>query len=266
MSTRGDDVFELTGRMLTVSILRVLDADLDQLLPALAAHVEAAPAFFDGMPVVIDAAGVAESGLPKLWLSELAQHLWQHGVVPVGVVAGDPHLEALAAEAGLGVLRRPGGRASRGATGAGPGEAALGRSAEGEPRSADDASADATAAAPEPEVAETASGRIVTQPVRSGQQIYARGGDLVVLAGVSAGAEVLADGNVHVYGNLRGRALAGVQGDRGARIFCRQLNAELLAVAGCYQVSDQLDERLRGKAVQVWLDGDALHIEAMDNG
>jgi len=104
---------------------------------------------------------------------------------------------------------------------------------------------------------------VVSTPVRSGQQIYARGGDLVVLAPVSAGAEVLADGHLHVYGALRGRALAGVQGDREARIFCQQLGAELLSIAGSYMVSERLPPEMMGRAVQVRLDGEHLRIEAL---
>ena len=103
-----------------------------------------------------------------------------------------------------------------------------------------------------------ATARVVTQPVRSGQQIYARGGDLVVAAPVSAGAEVMADGHIHIYGSLRGRALAGVQGGQDARIFCQALEAELVAVAGEYQLSDQMDPSLRGSAAMVSLQGDTL--------
>ncbi len=99
-----------------------------------------------------------------------------------------------------------------------------------------------------------------TAPVRSGQQVYAQGRDLVVAAGVGAGAEVIADGSVHVYGALRGRALAGAQGDEKARIFCREFHAELVAIAGRYRVIEEVPRELRGKAVQVWLEADSLHL------
>lgn len=95
--------------------------------------------------------------------------------------------------------------------------------------------------------------RVISQPVRGGQQVYAEG-DLVLLAPVSAGAEVMADGHIHCYAPLRGRALAGVQGDVNARIFCRELNAELVAIAGHYRIADDLKaDPLWGKAVQVAL-------------
>src|SRR5207237_3532700 len=88
--------------------------------------------------------------------------------------------------------------------------------------------------------------RLITQPVRSGTQIYARGTDLVVTAPVSAGAEIMADGNIHVYAALRGRALAGADGDVEARIFCSRLEAELISIAGRYLVSDQIPPEHRG--------------------
>ena len=104
----------------------------------------------------------------------------------------------------------------------------------------------------------------MTTPVRGGQQLYAAGTDLVLTAGVNQGAEVLADGHVHVYGPLRGRALAGARGNRDARIFTTCLEAELLSIAGTYRViDDSLPEGLRGKPAQVYLDGDSLKIEPL---
>ena len=102
-----------------------------------------------------------------------------------------------------------------------------------------------------------AATRIVTEPVRSGTQIYARGGDLIVTAAVSAGAEVMADGNIHVYGRLRGRALAGAAGDTAARIFCTRLEAELVSIAGRYLVSEQLPAEYQGGPAQIALVDDA---------
>ena len=100
--------------------------------------------------------------------------------------------------------------------------------------------------------------------VRSGQQIYADNRDLTVLTAVGAGAEVIADGSIHIYGALRGRALAGANGNTAARIYCREFNAELVAVAGTYKVLEDIPQALRGKAVQVWLEDGQLHIAALD--
>jgi septum site-determining protein MinC len=100
-------------------------------------------------------------------------------------------------------------------------------------------------------------------PVRSGQQVYAQGRDLTVCAPVGAGAEVIADGSIHIYGALRGRALAGATGLASARIFCRDFNAELVAIAGTYKVLEEVPKHLIGKAVQIWLENDSLRIEEL---
>jgi len=117
-------------------------------------------------------------------------------------------------------------------------------------------------AAPAPVIAAGAVNRtkVITQPVRSGTQVYARGGDLIVLASVSPGAEVIADGHVHIYGALRGRAIAGASGDTEARIFIGKLEAELLCVAGHYLVSEAIEADYIGKSVQVTLVDDRLTI------
>jgi septum site-determining protein MinC len=118
--------------------------------------------------------------------------------------------------------------------------------------------------APTPADPQSSSALVISRPLRSGQRVYARHTDLVVIGMVSPGAEVIADGNVHVYGPLRGKAMAGARGDTSARIFTTHLDAELLAVAGVYRVvEDKLDANLHGKPALVRLDGDTLRIEAL---
>jgi septum site-determining protein MinC len=102
---------------------------------------------------------------------------------------------------------------------------------------------------------------LVDRPIRSGQRLYAAGGDLTIVGPVSSGAELMADGNIHVYGPLRGRVIAGLKGDIGARIFCRSLEAELVSVAGHYRVSENIPMDLKGRSVQVFLDHEVLRIE-----
>lgn len=109
----------------------------------------------------------------------------------------------------------------------------------------------------------TRQSKVITRPIRSGQQVYAEGTDLIILAQVSEGAEVIADGNIHVYGALRGRALAGVKGDTSARIFCQQMDAELIAIAGNFLLSDNFDDALRGKPVQISLSDERLVTELL---
>jgi septum site-determining protein MinC len=116
--------------------------------------------------------------------------------------------------------------------------------------------------APAPAV--RASTLMLETPVRSGQTIANPGGDVVVLGSVSSGAEIIAGGSIHVYGTLRGRAIAGTTGQARARIFCRKLEAELLAIDGLYCTADTMDSALRGKPAQAWLEGDAMRIAALD--
>lgn len=112
-----------------------------------------------------------------------------------------------------------------------------------------------------PEPAKTS--KIITKPVRSGQQVYAEGSDLIILGSVSGGAEVLADGNIHIYGSLRGRALAGVNGDHSARIFCSNNQAELVSISGHFLVSDSLESQAWKQAAQFYLMDETLHVGAL---
>lgn len=105
--------------------------------------------------------------------------------------------------------------------------------------------------------------QLITRPVRSGQQIYARDTDLIVMGPVGPGAEVIADNNIHVYGPLRGRALCGVSGNTETRIFCQSLEAELVSVAGNFRLLENIPEDLRGKPAQIWLDNERLTIEPL---
>lgn len=133
-------------------------------------------------------------------------------------------------------------------------EPALGRAAEPGPDSP----------APLARAPQSASALVITKPLRSGQRVYARNSDLIVIGMVSQGAEVIADGNIHVYGPLRGKAMAGARGDASARIFTTELDAELLAVAGVYRVVEaRLDASLRNRPALVRLDGDSLRIESL---
>lgn len=114
------------------------------------------------------------------------------------------------------------------------------------------------------EVAASSTAMVIDKPLRSGQHVYAKGRDLVVLAMVNPGAEIMADGHIHVYAPLRGKAIAGAKGDTSARIFTHSLEAELLSIAGVYRTSDApLPKEVAGKAAQVWLVGDKLVMLAL---
>jgi septum site-determining protein MinC len=105
---------------------------------------------------------------------------------------------------------------------------------------------------------------VIDQPVRSGQSVVFERGDVTILGSVASGAEVMAGGSVHIYGTLRGRAIAGLAGNSKARIFCRKLQAELIAIDGVYQTADDMPANLIGKAVQAWLDGEQMRITPLD--
>ncbi len=220
--------FELKGSLFTLTVLHLFRLDRPAIERYLAEKIKQAPSFFNNTPVVIDLEGLAEpkDGADLRGLYEL---LRGHGMIPVGIRNGGPKFQAAARLAGIPVL--PESRASGAAKKPEP-------SAPGAPRT-----------------------RIINHPVRSGQEIYAPDGDLVILGAVSDGADVVADGNIHVYGALRGRALAGVKGDVEAWIFCQSLEAQLVSIAGRDRLSDQLDPSEGNRAVQIHLKEERLIIE-----
>ena len=240
------------GALFTVMVVRagmLRDPDFAR---ELAEQVQRSPRFFQNAPVVLDlkdATGFAEAA-EFAFAGDL---LREHTLALVGVQNAEPAQLAAAAAAGLASFAPSATAPIRRQTRAspdGPGPDS--------PRS--DSPIGATGTAPAPPLLARAATRIVAEPVRSGTQIYARGGDLIVTAAISPGAEVMADGNIHVYGPLRGRALAGAAGDTGARIFCTRLEAELVSIAGRYLVSEQLPAEHQGGAVQIALLDDRLTI------
>ncbi len=237
-------VVELKGSVFTLPILVVKSSDLVAIEQELTKHLSNALKFFQNAPVVIDLAKLQDQNA-ELDFSELLQILGRQQIIPVGVRNGSSQQNALAISAGMAVLK--GG--------------ALQPIAENTPAKAPDknlATENVTETQSAPLYRRT---KIVTQPVRSGTQIYAAGSDLIVMAPVNAGAEIIADGNIHVYSTLRGRALAGVRGDEGARIFCHSLEAELLAIAGNFRVFENgPGAELKSKPVQSYLDGEQLII------
>ncbi len=242
--------FQLRGGSFTVLVLRISDPKDAAMFQSIADKVAQAPNFFRHAPVVIDLQDMASS--PPFNIAELGRRLRQHQLVPIGIQNATEEQIKAATNAGLSLF--PEGRKAPLAT---PTE----MSAPARER-----------VAPEPddrecgrraEASASGSALVVTQPVRSGQRIYAHGTDLVVLSSISPGAELLADGHIHVYGALRGRALAGVSGDTKARIFCHSLEAELVSVAGYWRVREDLPDGLIGKAVQIALSGERLSVEAL---
>jgi septum site-determining protein MinC len=278
----------------TLYAIRVVlhSADPERLNAALAKRMADAGSFFENEPVVIDASRVEEA----IDWAALVGALRGHNLPPIGVVAEGANLAAPRA-AGLTPveLSTPAARPAQVIDTAPPNdvatpvpsvpaaaveiapapttaaEAPAEKAAEpATPKSAAEplperaAASTTSAASPTPAAPQSSSALVITRPLRSGQRVYARHTDLVVIGMVSQGAEVIADGNVHVYGPLRGKAMAGARGDTSARIFTTHLDAELLAVAGVYRVvEDKLDRSLHNQPALVRLDGDTLRIEAL---
>jgi len=243
-----------------IANLRIRQLDIERLASEMRERVERAPKLFEHAAVILDFGGLMRCP-DAATARRLLEALAATGVLPVGLAYGTSEIEALARELGLPLLAKFREQYER--AGAEPAaEPAPAPPARAAARQPEPAPAPAPAAAAPAAPAQT--GLVHRQPVRSGQQLYAQGRDLTLLATVGAGAEVIADGSVHVYGALRGRALAGAQGDVNARIFCREFHAELVAVAGHYKVLEEIPKALLGRAVQVWLDGDTLHLAALD--
>ena len=258
MSTAVDyaQAGELKIGQVGIANLRVRTLDVAQLVTEMRERVQRAPKLFGRAAVILDFGGLSKT--PDVASARaLLEGLRAAGVLPVALAYGTREIEELSVELGLPLLAKF--RAQYERADASPEPSAQ--------QPAPQPAARAAKAEPAPTAAAPANGEpgvMHATPVRSGQQVYADNRDLTVLSTVGAGAEVIADGSIHIYGALRGRALAGAQGNPKARIFCREFHAELVAVAGNYKVLEDIPKELRGKAVQVWLDGDTLRIEQLD--
>lgn len=238
--------------MLSVSLLRIYTNDLDQIAQTLRDHLIQA-ALLRELPVALDLQVqiIDVDGLLAICRKE---HL-----KVIGAVRGAASMEAAVRRTGLAVIRDPGGKGD--VVEVPVSDLPAAPPPPSQPESAPVAAEPASAA---PLAAEPFAVKVHNTPVRSGQQLYIRQGDLTLTAPVGAGAEVIADGNVHIYGVLRGRAIAGAQGDTNARIFCHSLQAELVAIAGIYVVADDIPAQVRGKPVHIKLDGERLDFQALD--
>jgi septum site-determining protein MinC len=234
---------ELKSAALTLMALVLKTTDLAQLADELSQRASAMPGLFDDEPVVVDLSFVREAEEP-IDFNVLVVLLMQHGMRPVAVRGGVA--EQMAAALACGLLEAP--------EGARP----------------------ALREVPAPEVIERVVEKIVEvqlpalpplvidKPLRSGQQVHAEGRDLIVLALVSFGAEVSADGDIHVYAPLRGRAHAGQSGNTAARIYCQCMQAQVLAIAGVVRTTDvALPDGIAGQAAMVRLDGEQLVVERL---
>ncbi|QDQ40757.1 septum site-determining protein MinC [Legionella geestiana] len=235
--TVKSQAFRLKGRLYTLTVLHVQDANPETIALQLAELTAKAPRLFEHAPLVLDVSAFDDATLD---INAIVDAVRGCGLFPVALQGAMPGLTHAAKQLGLGVLNSS--------------------STNDKPLEMhDEAMPQTVAASAVP--SEGGRNKTITAPVRSGQQVVGKGGDLIVAASVSHGAELLADGNIHVYGPLRGRALAGISGDRSARIFCQSLEADLVSIAGFYRLSDAIQPFDR--PCQIYLEGDSLQIEPL---
>jgi len=213
--------------------MHLLDPTPEAIDRQLSKTITETPELFRNMPIVIDLQKL-DDWPEAIDFAELNAPLREYGLIPVGVSNGSEKLQQAARMAGLGSLS-----------------------------GVKKASSAAKKTPPKAQAESFEPSMIIKQPVRSGQRIYAKGADLIVQASVSNGAEIIADGNIHIYGNLRGRAIAGAQGNKNARIFCQSLQAELVSIAGNYRLNDSLNIDPASGPFVIWLDEEQLTIDRM---
>jgi septum site-determining protein MinC len=229
-------------------------------LVALDAQIARAPGFFDARPVILDL-GLLPSTEPDV--AALIQDLADRGIRIIGTEGAHPSWAGVAKWGGP--LGPPGGMAVAGASNRPAGRPiAVPEQPIPAPGPVPDVVAPGPLPAPAPNPQADNSPLLVEHALRSGQQVVHEAGDVTILGAVAWGAEVIAGGSIHVYGALRGRAIAGFSGNKGARIFCRRLEAEFLAIDGLYRTAEEWDPALHGRPAQAWLEGETLLLASMD--
>lgn len=245
--------------MYTFMSLRFHTSDTDIIDQELGNKVQQAPAFFKNTPVVIDFSVLEKLTDGEMDANALLECVKRHKLVPIVASLSDkssPLAHSIAIPLIEASTRSPAKTPDQ--------ENKAEDAPEALQDSAESTEADLESIAVSREVEYVVKAPVlINKPVRSGQQIYARDTDLIIMGQVGPGAEVIADNNIHIYGPLRGRALCGVSGNSSTRIFCSSLEAELVSVAGSFRMLEKIPEELRGKPAQIWLDKDKLNIEPL---
>lgn len=270
--TREEPAFKIKNANLPLLVLHVNTTDMDKLKEQLEARLIQTPDFFSDTPMALALAGIADAGVTPDF-ADLVSFMRDHGMRATGVVGGSPQQREAAVQAGLGLFPETPARPVP------PTDAPEPTPETENPVQAELPGLETVPEPTKPEAEQVQNAEIVQpeeawsgerptmvidKPVRTGQRIYAQGANLVVLAMVNAGAEIIADGDIHIYAPLRGRALAGARGNEGARIFVQRLEAELISIAGCFQVfEDGIPENVRGKPAQVRLEGTHLILQPL---
>jgi septum site-determining protein MinC len=234
---------ELKGSTFALSAVHIYRLDDTEIEGTLAPKVAAAPAMLQGAPVVVDLHAPQLEWSDDAAIDSILRQVRAAGLVPVALAAPERFAASVSAACGLPLVGQ--GRSAKRAE----------RDIEPEPVAPPPAAVVSAPVetAPPPQVAAERGTMVVTQPIRSGQRVYARDADLVILNVVNPGAEVIADGSIHIYGALRGKAAAGALGSTSARIFVRDFRAELVSIAGIYKALEPGSGGLLGKSAQVLL-------------
>jgi septum site-determining protein MinC len=231
----SQEAFKLKASLFTLTTFHLFNADPVLLQQQLKPLIQQTPQFFQQLPIILELSSLKLSPDQRIDFPAIISCLRRYGLIPVGIRGGNAEQQTFAMQAGLAILSNI---------------------------KLDNSTETASKASPLPR----STAKIITQPVRSGQQIYAKNSDLIVLTSVSPGAELLADGNIHVYGRLKGRALAGVTGMQNTHIFCKTLEAELIAIAGHYWLSEDLQDlqqTLSKGSVHISLHEERLQIKSL---
>ncbi len=237
------EAFALKGGVFTLTTIVLYSADPKGLKALLIDKINIAPKFFYYAPIVVDCSQLKQDA--PINFKEIGAILRENKLIPIGVRGVNQDYQEDVITSGLAIM--PESRHAR--------EKNI--SVNSSDKSNPPTKTDNLVA--QPEVIVGSPTKLITQPVRSGQQIYAPGGDLLVIAPVSHGAELLADGNIYVFGPLRGRALAGITGDQTAMVFCKSLEAELVSIAGQYKISEDLKETGWKQSTRIQLIEGKLH-------
>ena len=259
----------LKGEMSMLNVLHLEHLDVSEIVAELQKKRDEMPQFFMQSPVVIDCALLAEN-INEFDFATLKSSLINLNFIPVGVRNIPATMHAKLSDLGFAVMResrKPTISVESQKTSNVTVATSCDENEIVTESASENSSVDSTGV--EGEVTQIQPAKImiksltIDKPVRSGQQIYAAESDMTVLAQTSAGSEIMADGSIHVYGALRGRVLAGAMGNESARIFCQSLQAELIAIAGRYQLLDESDTELKGKPAMIKLTGEKLVIEPL---
>lgn len=235
MDQRQEACFQLKADLIPLTVIKLSRPHVADIEQQLKKTLEKAPNYFHQAPVLIDVTDLKDQ--EAFDVGALAATFRQNQLITVAIRGANASLATRAQQHGIALFNKTALKEQKGH----------------EP------------SATSKTLTNVSPTKIITKPIRAGTQVYAKGGDLIILAAVNAGAECFADGSIHIYGPLRGRALAGINGDTSARIFCRSLEAELIAIAGHYQVKESIKSPSKPaeSMIQIYLENDKIQITAI---